>query len=502
MGVEKSIGVIAMLSNDPQALKEPTPGGFTLWATSDAHIVREALAESVDPAAVPRESMRIAVEQADSHAGFNYDIGVHLGDLLDYDYETIAGFKKYVAQLNYSSKDKHCWYHVGGNNDENSVLNDGMSIDNEYYRKYIDPAGEFTDISGIDNAKRPYPVTGTYERYYFDVGNIRFLFLSDRNDLPAPYGRGAGGFFVDGAITLDTYKWLVEQIIKNPDRIIAVHCHHPLKDTTIGTGIDESWLGQYMTGYNPNNKNNPERRLQSTLHQVYNVDDFNSPKFKNLLSQNTGIVDMWVSGHVHHLVEEIFNGKGKYAHAYGGHHFNVGTICRYRHFANTISAQSTLFTFTAGSNQLDSKVYVHDHPSIRQGFYEPEHRILTLKKAFCKKYSPRSINIPSKNITEFLIDNSNVNELALSWRNTNTGVLIVKKAGGQPAFSPQDNQTYYVGQSVGDGEIAFIGINTSFRDTSLISGSDYYYKAFAYNAGDDQIKYFSQRPVMLKTSVL
>ena len=69
----------AMLSNDPQASKEPTPEVFTLWATSDAHIVREALAESGDPAAVPRESMRIAVEQADSHAGFNYDIGVHLG---------------------------------------------------------------------------------------------------------------------------------------------------------------------------------------------------------------------------------------------------------------------------------------------------------------------------------------------------------------------------------------------------------------------------------------
>ena len=161
-----------------------------------------------------------------------------------------------------------------------------------------------------------------------------------------------------------------------------------------------------------------------------------------------------------------------------------------------------MFAFTAGSNQLDSKVYVHDHPSIRQGFYEPEHRILTLEKAFCKKYSPHSINIPSKNITEFLIDNSNVNELALSWRNTNTGVLIVKKAGGQPAFSPEDNQTYYVGQSVGDVEIAFIGINTSFRDTGLISGSDYYYKPFAYNAGDNQIKYFSQKPIMFKTRVL
>ncbi|GAG09226.1 unnamed protein product, partial [marine sediment metagenome] len=73
------------------------------------------------------------------------------------------------------------------------------------------------------------------------------------------------------------------------------------------------------------------------------------------------------------------------------------------------------------------------------------------------------------------------------------------KAGGQPSFFPEDNQTYYVGQSVDDGEIVFIGINTSFRDTDLISGSDYYYKPFAYNAGNNQIKYFSKRPITLKT---
>ena len=475
---------------------------FALWASSDPHVIREELVDSFDPTAVSRESMRVAVEQADSPTGFYYDIGVNLGDLLDHGYETVESFQKYLSQLSHSSKDKHYWYHVGGNNDENSVLNDGVSIDNEFYRQCIDPVGEFTATSGIDNTKRPYPVTGTYERYYFDVGNIRFLFLSDRNDLPAPYGRGEGGFFVDGAITLDTYKWLVEQIIKNPDRIIVIFCHHPLKDTTIGTGIDESWQGQYMTSYNPNNKNNPERRLQTTLHQVYDVDDFDSPKFKNLLSQNTGIVDMWISGHVHLLVEEIFNGKGKYAYTFGGHHFNVGTICRYRHPYNIISAQSNLFTFHSGSDKFDSTVYVYDHPSIKQGFYEPEHRILILKRTFCKKYSPVSIDTPSQNIMEFSIDNSNANELALSWRNTNTGVLIVRKASCQPSFSPEDNQTYYAGQSVDDGEIAFIGINTSFRDIDLISGNDYYYKSFAYNAGDNQIKYFSKRPMILKTRVL
>ncbi|MFP4028595.1 MAG: metallophosphoesterase family protein [Candidatus Brocadiia bacterium] len=482
--------------------KHNTETTFSLWATSDAHVVREARGESGNPDAVSRESMRIAVEQADSKKGFNFDIGLQLGDLLDYDYETIEGFKQYLEQLGHSSKDRHCWYHVGGNNDENSVLNDDVSIDNEYYRKYIDPVGEFPSTSGVYNDKRPYPVVGTYERYYFDAGNMRFLFLSDRNDLPAPYGRGEGGFYVDGAITLSTYKWLVNQVITNPDKIIVVCCHHPLKDTTIGTEIDASWKGQYMTKYNPRYKDMPDNRLQPVLHQIYDVDKFDSPKFRNVLSQNTGIIDMWISGHIHHLAEETFNGKGKYACAYGGHHFNVGTICRFRHHVNTISAQSTLFTFTAGSDQFDSKVYIHDHPSIKQGFYEPEDRYLKLKKSFSRKYSPPQIGHPSRNIEDFTVENSSSKgekrAFTLHWDNINTGVLIVRKPSETPSFCPKDDETYYVGQQVEDGEIAFIGTNGRLRDMNLPPVKNYVYKAFAYNAGNDEIKYFKGSPAILK----
>ena len=337
---------------------------------------------------------------------------------------------------------------------------------------------------------------GTYERYYFDVGNIRFLFLSDRNDLPNPYGRGEGGFFVDGAITFDTYKWFVDQVLKNPDKIIIVCCHHPLKDTTIGTGRNESWQGKFMTGYNLKFKDSKTESLQTVLHQVYPVDDYDTPKFKNLLSQNTGVVDMWLSGHVHHLVEEIFHDKGKYACAYGGHHFNVGTICRYRHNVRMLSAQSTVFTFSNDSDKFDSKVYIHDHPSIKQGFYQPEHRRLNLKKNFRKQYFSISVNKPSQNITKFAIDKFNDNQLKLSWNNTNTGVLIVKKTGKLPSFYPMDNQTYYVGQSVGGCEVVCIGTDTKFRDKELTAGSNYYYKAFAYNAGNGQIKYFEQPEVL------
>jgi hypothetical protein len=466
---------------------------FKLWATSDAHVIRESLGDSSDPNALKRESMRIAVEQADSSKGFDYDIGLQLGDILDYDYETIEGYRQYLGQLNYSSKDRHYWYHVGGNNDENSVLNDDVSMDNEYYRKYIDPTGEFTGISGVDNNKRPYPVNGTYERYYFDVGNMRFLFLSDRNDLPAPYGRGEGGFYVDGAITLESYQWLVDQIIKNPDKIIAVCCHHPLKDTTIGSGIDESWLGQFMCGYNPKFYNVPKNRLQPVLHQVYNVDKFDSPKFRSLLSQNPGSVNLWISGHIHHLVDETYNKKGKYAYAYGGHHFNVGTICRYRHHKNIISAQSTLFTFNADSAEFDSKVYVHDHPCIPQGFYEPEHRTLKLSGSFSKEYLPEKIAMPSI-IENFRIKCECSSATELSWENSNTGVLIIRQNDRKPDFKPEDDCAYYAGQSAGSAQVVFMGTAAKFTDNDIKSGNKYFYSAFAYNAGNGHVKYSAGKP--------
>jgi hypothetical protein len=475
-------------------------GTFSLWATSDAHVVREELAESCNPAAVPRESMRIAVEQADGPMGFSYDIGVQLGDLLDYDHESIAGYEKYLAQLAHSAKDRHHWYHVGGNNDENSVLNDGVSMDNEYYRKYIDPVGVFTPTSGIVNAQRPCPVTGTYERYCFDNGNMRLLFLSDRNDLPAPYGRGEGGFYVDGAITLETYQWLVYQVISNPDRIIAVLCHHPLRDTTIGTGIDESFEGEYMSFNDPGARENPIHRLQTVLHQVYDVDDFDSPKYSSLLDQNSGMVDLWISGHVHHRVDETYNGRGKYSYAYGGHHLNVGTICRYRHHANIISAQSTLFRFVDGSNQVESAVYVHDHPTIAQGFYEPERRQLSLKHAFSEEYSPALPAAPVSVIADAVVNALPGGELVLEWRNPNSGVLMIRKRGGPSRFTPADDQTYYVGQPVEDGEVVFMGVNTRFRDAGVTPGSEYFYTPFVYNAGSGHVRYGADRPESIRAT--
>ncbi len=469
---------------------------FTVWATSDAHVIREALAESCDPRAVPRESLAIALEQADGPEGFFYDIGLHLGDLLDYGHETLESFHRYLAQLDRGAKGRHAWYHVGGNNDENSVLNDGVAIDNEYYRKTIDPVGEFTAVSGIDNNRRPYPVTGTYERYAINVGNMRMLFLHDRNDLPAPYGRGGGGFYVDGAVTEETYRWLVAQIITYPDRILVVCCHHPLKDTTIGSAIDDSWRGRFMTEYHgqAGPVPDPTNRLQSVLHQIYDLDPFDSHRFHHLLDQNHGVLDVWLSGHVHHRVDQWFEGKGKYAVKYGSHHLNVGTLCRYRHHLNLISAQSTVLTFRKDDSECRSQVYVHDHPSIPSGFYAPESRPLNLKKAFSKAAVTPGVVTAPDNIAELAVTQAETGPPVLRWRNAGTGLLIVRSPQGPPDFEPVDGEVYAVGDSAGNGHVAFIGVNESFVDDPMCAGENRCYRAFAYNAGSGRIRYCQSAP--------
>ena len=51
-----------------------------------------------------------------------------------------------------------------------------------WFRKWVDPTGENSEYSGVHADRRPYPVEGTWERYSFQVGNVLFLAMGDRND--------------------------------------------------------------------------------------------------------------------------------------------------------------------------------------------------------------------------------------------------------------------------------------------------------------------------------
>jgi len=111
-------------------------------------------------------------------------------------------------------------YNIAGNHDASpfgAPTSEGREV-NWWFRKWADPIGE---QSGVDPAKRPYPIDGTWERYTFKVENLRFLMMSDRNDLPYPVGRrAAGGASPAGAVTAENL-FLVEKasrIVSRRDR--------------------------------------------------------------------------------------------------------------------------------------------------------------------------------------------------------------------------------------------------------------------------------------------
>jgi hypothetical protein len=110
---------------------------------------------------------------------------------------------------------------------------------NWWFRKWCDPVGEHTETSGVDPNKRPYPIDGTWERYTFKVGNIRFLMMGDRNDLLYPVGRRAsGGASPAGAVTPETFAWWKSHVERaGKDEIIITGAHHMLRETTVGSVV-------------------------------------------------------------------------------------------------------------------------------------------------------------------------------------------------------------------------------------------------------------------------
>ena len=84
-------------------------------------------------------------------------------------------------------------------------------------------------------------------------------------------------------------------------------------------------------------------------------------------------------------------------------------------------------------------------------------------------------------------------EVVLSWTNPSDtdfeGVLIVRKVGSTPTWSPTDTNVYTLGQTVGDGTVAYVGGGSDadpgdangFTDTDLEDLTHYYYKVFAYD---------------------
>ncbi len=76
-----------------------------------------------------------------------------------------------------------------------------------------------------------------------------------------------------------------------------------------------------------------------------------------------------------------------------------------------------------------------------------------------------------------------------------SGYLVIRSAVSPPTFVPSNNTTYVLGQTVGNGIVAYKGSSTLFNEAGLAPNTNYYYSIFAYNQFNGAISYLINSPL-------
>jgi hypothetical protein len=371
---------------------------FRLWVFSDAHVatdkaVSQAIRNGMDfvpPAGYP-ESLASALRQSEEGGklggpAFHWDIALDLGDNaglwdLPDDQQGAEVVRQYGVLKKHRREDI---YPVCGNHDASAgdAASSRGKPENWWFRKYVDPMGENTAFSGVDSARRPYPVDGVWDRYSFKVGNIRFLMMSDRNDLPYPVGRREfGGGSPAGAVTSETWHWWVKHVETAKDDIIISCHHHMLRNTTVASG-DYEGVSRYPDGSYRHGRYHGVDGVPEGASYLYFVDDQpKAQRFERYLEANHGAVDIWLGGHTHTFPDDTFGGKSHIERRWGTNFVNCAQLSKYHSFV-TCPPMSRYFTFTVGSPLVRVQCYLHDDSHAPQGWYSPAERTLELSKPF------------------------------------------------------------------------------------------------------------------------
>ena len=350
---------------------------FRVWAMGCAHVGtdlrisgRESLAEAI------RQS-----EQGGDEGGppFAWDIALHLGDLSGsqtppQDDEGREVLRQMAIAREHS---RERFYHLVGNHDASGADEPCQW----WFRKWVDPTGEHSEYSGVDPARRPYPVEGTWERYAIRVGNLLFLMMGDRNDGGPPVGRGVRGGYPAGAVTGETIAWWRKMVGQNRDAIIISAHHHMLRETTVASGpwegftMDESGRRKsHYHGYFPDGG----PRGASYLYFVGGKPD--AQAFERALAEQPGAIDLWLGGHTHTNPDDRTGGRSHIETKWGVHFINVAALTR--HHGQLSIPMSRLLTFTEGSDQVRVQCYLHTSDYAPQGWYAPAERTLQLHMPF------------------------------------------------------------------------------------------------------------------------
>lgn len=383
-----AIGLIALYAT----FDTPTsPQKTVIWATSDPHVERD-IKEG-------RESIADPIRQSEGKSGFDWDAMLILGDfaaskgLPD---KSIAD--EVVRQLR--SVEKHSIndiYVLAGNHDA-SWVDDPQPY---WFERFLDPSGGHS--SPFDASKRPFPVTGNWERYKFEIGNVLFLMLSDFNAAPRPVGwgyRDEGGVFyqAEGAVTRETFEWWKREVLENRDKIIVTAHHHMLRDTTTmskrggGEGLHCDPCGPMKgdgAGYLYYMVENPTPENFAFTPDATDFIDFMTDFAKE---HNEPAIDMWLGGHSHATEpDQVVDGQGLIEVAHGGVTFINVSGLTFWHGGGV--PMSRLIEFTPESSEAIVRTYIHGTKQHRPrgngnvwdiGFYPETSHSVKLRHPFRK----------------------------------------------------------------------------------------------------------------------
>ncbi|MCA8942779.1 MAG: LamG domain-containing protein [Planctomycetes bacterium] len=371
-----TIGCPALSPQDPNPRRE-----FRVWAVSCAHVTSDLMRGN-------RRSLARAILQSegvtDDSDGFAWDICVDAGDLAGsvWPPDERAGREVRTQYDVLTRHRREQIYNVQGNHDA-PYYDDGPG---SWFRQWLDPLGEHTAKSGVDAARRPFPVEGTWERYSFRAGNVLFLMLSDRNDAPVPVGRGPSvqrrmGGFPAGAVTRETFDWWREAVLANQDLILVTVHHHTLRDTTTASGRGEG--GTHHPG------------SESASYLCYVIenddpDDFrfttDAHVFEDFLAgfedrHGRGAIDMWIAGHTHVKgPDDRTGGKSITETRWGVHFLQVAALTQYHGGA---APMSRVLTFADGADEVEARVWLHEpYRTSAVGFFAPSTCRLSLRHPF------------------------------------------------------------------------------------------------------------------------
>ncbi|SFV26152.1 metallophosphoesterase [Hyphomicrobium facile] len=373
---------------------------FNLWVFSDAHVATDRAVSAairngmgfIPPAGYP-ESLANALKQSEEGGelggpSFPWDIALDLGDNAGlWDIPDDEQGREVVRQLGVLKQHRREQiYPVAGNHDASpgSAPSSQGKPANWWFRKWVDPVGEHPATSGVDLSRRPYQTEGSWERYSFKVGNLRFLMMSDRNDLPYPVGRQEfGGGSPAGAVTGETFSWWqqhVEEAQSNGEIVVTAH-HHMLRETTVASG-DYEGVSRYPDGRYRHGRYHGVDGVPEGASYLYFVDDVpKAERFERYLAANEGSVDIWLGGHTHTYPDDVVSGRSHIERKWGTNFVNCAQLSKYHSFV-TCPPMSRHFTFTAGSKLVRVRCYLHDDSYAPQGWYPPSERVIELSRPF------------------------------------------------------------------------------------------------------------------------